>query len=821
METIWQDVRYALRQLRKSPSFALVAVLTLALGIGANTTIFTVVNAVLLRPLPVEDPERLVAVLGTDARNSTAQAQFLPISHPNYLDLRDKNEVLTGMAAFTGTGVNLSGAGNPEQLNAALVSGNYFQVLGVRAALGNTFDPEQARKEGGYPVVILSYGLWQRRFGADSSIIGKPITLNQQPYTVIGVAPKSFQGTFTVGTPDLWIPDAMHDQVLTGLMRDFFNERRFGGYFAFGRRKPGVSLRQAEANLRTIASQLAKEYPKENEGRNVNLLPLALTTVGANGRDAIVQAGALLMTVVGLVLLIACANLANLLLARGADRRRELAVRMSLGATRSRLVTLLLTESVLLALAGGGAGLAISLGFRSALLAFRPPFLKPGDIDLTMDPRVLLFITALALGTAFAFGALPAWQAIRFSLNDTLKEGGGRSGAGGGRHAVRNGLIVVEVALSMIALIGSGLFLSSLHNAQQIDPGFETKNMLVMSFDLGAQNYTEAQGREFYRRLMERLRAIPQVRDASVASAGPLNAGFARTVFPEGVDPTDRRNGILTDVTQVDTEYFKTTGTSILHGRAFAETDQPGAPLVTVVNQAFADKFFPGQDAIGKRFRCWGETWILEIVGVARTAKQNTLGEDPTPVFYLPMLQQYSPGVTLHVRTADDPMAALPTVRSTVQELDKQLPLVQVQTISQVLDAALWPARFGAMLLLVFGLLALTLAAIGIYGVMSYSVQQRRRELGIRMALGAQKRDVLRLVLGQGLWLAGLGALVGLFVAFLMARAVSALLFGVHAPDPVTFTGVPVVLIGVALLACYIPARRATRVDPIIALRYE
>ena len=821
MDTLLQDVRYALRQLRRSPGFALVAVLTLALGIGANTTIFTVVNAVLLRPLPVEDPEHLVAVLGTDARNSTAQQQFLPMSYLNFQDLRDKNEVLTGMAAFTQAGVNLSGAGNPEQLNAALVSGNYFDVLGVHAALGNTFDREQAKKTGGYPVVVLSYGFWQRRFGADRSIVGKPITLNQQPYTVIGVASKSFQGTFTVGTPDLWIPDAMHDQVLTGIAKEWFLQRRPLMMFAFGRLRSGVSLQQAQANLQTIAAQLAKEYPNENEGRNVRLLPLAITTLGANGRDAIVMAGALLMTVVGLVLLIACANLANLLLARGADRRKELAVRMSLGATRSRLVTLLLTESVLLALAGGGAGLAISIGFRSVLMAFRPPFLNPGDIDMTMDPRVLLFTIVLALGTAFAFGMLPAWQAIRFSLNDTLKEGGGRSGSGGGRHTVRNGLVVVEVALSMIALIGSGLFLSSLHNAQQIDPGFETKNLLVMSFDLGAQNYTEAQGREFYRRLMERLRAIPQVRDASVASNGPLAGGLARTVFPEGVDPTDRRNGVLTAVNQVDTEYFKTTGTSILHGRGFAETDREGAPLVAVVNQAFADKFFPGQDALGKRFRCWGETWILEIVGVARTAKQNSLGEDPTPAFFLPMLQQYSPGVTLHVRTAGDPMAAMPTVRSAVQELDRQLPLVQVQTISQVLDAVLWPARFGAMLLLVFGLLALTLAAIGIYGVMSYSVQQRRQELGIRLALGAQKRDVLRLVLGQGLWLAGAGALVGLVAAFLLGRAVSALLFGVQAVDPVTFTGVPLVLIGVALLACYIPARRATRVDPIIALRYE
>ena len=821
MDTIWQDIRYALRVLRKSPGFTLVAVLTLALGIGANTTIFTVVNAVLLRPLPVQDPERLVAVLGTDAKNSTKQQQFLPMSYLNYKDLRDKNEVLTGMAAFTGVNVNLSGAGNPEQLNATLASGNYFDVLGVHAAVGNTFDAEQAKKPGGYPVVVMSYGLWQRRFGGDRSIVGKPITLDQAPFTVIGVTPKSFQGTFIGGAPDLWIPDAMHDQVLTGLMKDFFLQRRPLIMFAFGRLKSGVSLQQAQANLQTVATQLAREYPNENEGRNVYLLPIAQTTVGANGRELIVQAGALLMTVVGLVLLIACANLANLLLARASNRRRELAVRMSLGATRARLVTLMMTESLLLVLLGGGAGLAISLGFRSALMAFRPPFLNPGDIDLSMDSRVLFFTLGVAVATALAFGVLPAWQAVRFSLNETLKEGGGRSGTAGGRHNVRSVLIVIEVGLSVIALIGSGLFLSSLHNAQQIDPGFETKSMVVMNFDLGAQNYTRPQGEDFHRRLMERLRAIPQVREASLASTGPLAGGFSRTVFPEGVDATDRRNGILTAVNQVDTEYFKTSGTSILRGREFADTDREGAPMVAVVNQAFVDKFFPNQEPVGKRFRCWGEAWILEIVGVARTAKLNTLGEDPTPAFYLPLLQHYSPNVTLHIRTAGDPMAALPLARSAVQEMDKQLPLVQVQTITQVLDQALWAARFGASLLLVFGMLALTIAAIGIYGVMSYTVQQRQQEMGIRMALGAQKSDVMRMVLGQGLWLAGLGSAVGLLLAFLMARAVSALLFGVRALDPMTFTGVPVLLIAVALLACYLPARRATKVDPIVALRYE
>jgi len=821
MENFWQDLRYALRVLRKSPGFAIVAILTLALGIGANTTIFTVVNAVLLRPLPVQDPERLVAVMGTDARNSTKQQQFLPMSYLNYQDYRDKNEVFNGMAALTGTGVALSGNGLPEQLNGLLVSGNYFDVLGVHAALGNTFDAEQDKKQGGYPVVVISNGLWVRRFGADPGIIGKSVTLNQQPFTVIGVAPRNFNGTFIGGAPDVWIPDAMHDQVLTGLIKEFFLQRRPLIIFAFGRLKPGVNVEQAQANLQTIGAQLAKEYPHENEGRNVHLLPLSQTTVGANGREQFVMAGALLMTVVGLVLLIACANLANLLLARGADRRRELAVRMSLGASRARLLALMMTESLLLSLFGAGAGLAIATGLRGVLMAFRPPFLNPGDIDLSMDSRVLFFTFGVAVLTALVFGMLPAWQAVGFRLNETLKEGGGRSGAAGGRRGIRSVLIVIEVVLSIIALVGSGLFLSSLHNAQQIDPGFESKNMVVMTFDLGAQNYTEAQGADFHRRLMERLRTIPQVQGASLASAGPLAGGFARTVFPEGVDPTDRRNGILTSVNQVDSDYFKTTGTSILRGRSFTDSDRDGAPLVTVVNQAFVDKFFPNQDPIGKRFRCWGETWILEIVGVSRTAKLNTLGEDPTPAFYMPLLQHYSPNVTLHVRTTGDPSAALPLVRSAVQELDKQLPIVQVQTITQVLDNVLWAARFGAGLLLGFGLLALTIAAIGIYGVMSYNVQQRQQEMGIRIALGAQSKDVFGLVLGQGLWLAGIGSAVGLVLAYLMARGISTLLFQVKALDPVTFVGVPLLLIGVALLACYLPARRATQVDPIVALRYE
>ncbi len=820
MDNLLLDFRYALRLLRKSPGFTLVAVLTLGLGIGANTTIFTIVNAVLLRSLPVNDPDHLVSVLGTDSRNSASQQQFMPMSYRNYEDLRDRNGSLSETAAQIFTGVNVSGKGNPEQLNATVVSGNYFDALGVRALLGTTFDREQAKKPGGYPVVVLSYGLWQRRFGADPSILGKTLTLNQQPYTVIGVAPKDFQGTFPVGFVDLWIPDAMHDQVLTGVFRDWFLQRSKRMVSVFGRLKQGVSLTQAEAELKTIAGQLAREYPNDNEGRSVRLVSLSEGSLGP-ARGIFVQASAVLMGVVGLVLLIACANLANLLLARSADRRRELAVRMALGASRSRLSALLLYECVIISLLGGAAGLVIAAVARHVLLLLRPPFLRAGDIDLPMDSSVLLFTLIVAVGTAVLFGMMPAWQAMRFNLSDTIKEGGGRSGSAGRRRALRNALIVTEVALSIIALTSAGLFLSSLHNAQRIDPGFESHNLLVMTLDLGAQNYSRDQGEEFHRRLRERLAAMPQVQGAALASDPPLGGSIARTVFPEGVDVGDPRRGKLSPVIQVDTNYFQTLGIPLLRGRAFRETDRDGAPMVTVVNQTFAAQFFPGQEAIGKHFRCLGETWNLEVIGITRDTKVSSVGEDPTPQFYLPLLQHYSSTFTLHVRTAGDPMAALPTVRSAVQELDHQLPQVQVRTISELLDQALWAARFGATLLLVFGLLALTLAAVGIYGVMSYTVEQRRQELGIRMALGAQKRDVLRLVLGQGLFLTGIGAAIGLLAGFMLSRGIGALLYGIRGLDPFTFSTVPAVLVGVALLACLIPARRAARVDPLEALRHE
>jgi predicted permease len=821
METLWQDIRFGIRMLVKRPGFTIIAVITLALGIGANTTIFTLVNAVLLQPLPVKDPAQLVGVFGTDVRNNLELQQFLPISHANIEDLRDKNNSLSGMASLTFFGASLSSGDKPELLNGQLVSGNYFDVLGVKAAQGRTFSPEEGNKPGAYPVVVLSDGLWKRRFGGDPALIGKQITLNQQQFNVIGVAPKNFHGTFAIGTPDLWISDAMHDQVLTGLQKAFFLDRRALECFAFGRLKPGVTIQQAESELKALATGLSKDFPEPNGGRNVRLIPLALATVDPNLRGQFAQAGALLMTVVGLVLLIACANLANLQLARATEHQKEIAVRLSLGASRSRLVRQLLTENLLLALLGGGLGLLLALWSREVLISFRPPFLNPNDLPLELDGRVLAFSLVASVLTGLLFGLAPAWQALRPKLSETLKEGGGRSGAGGGRHRLRNLLVVSETALAIIALVGAGLFLQSLRSAQKIDPGFETKHLMVMSFDLGAQNYSEPQGKEFQRQLLEKLKAMPMVTAASLASNAPFGGGFQRTVFPEGLDSSDRRNGVLVIIDQVDSSYFDTAGIPVLRGRKIAETDSETAPMIAVVNETMARKFFPGQDALGKRFKFFGETWILEIVGIARDSKYNTLGEDPQPCIYLSMRQHYSPAVTLHIRTAGDPSAVLSTARSAVQSLDSSLPLVNVQTISETLNQSLWAARMGAGLLVLFGLLALLLAAVGIYGVMSYSVSQRTQEIGIRVALGAQRGDVLQMVVRQGLGLTLIGVALGLVAAFTLLRGIGSLLYGVSVADPVTFAGVPAILAGVALVACYIPARRATRVDPLVALRYE
>jgi predicted permease len=818
MRRLWQDMRYGARRLWKKPGFTLIAVLTLALGIGANTAIFTLVNAVFLQRLPVTEPARLMSVFGMDEKNRTID--FSAISWPNFKDYRDQNDVFTGMIAFQYISLNFSGGDEPQWIYGMIVTGNYFDLLGVKAAIGRTFLPEEDRTPGTHPVVVLSYSAWQRRFGGDPTIVGRAIKLNRLDYTVVGVAAEGFKGTDAIGGVDCWVPMMMHDQVLTGVYREGFNGRRALILSVIGRLKPGVTEQQAETAMRVIGRRLEQDYPKDNDKRNVTLIPLNQSTVPPHERSVYLRASGLMLAVVGLVLLIACANVANLLLAQAAARRKEISLRMALGASRARLIRQLLTESLMLALAGSGVGLLLAVAGRDLLWAFRPPWIGAGDLNLSFDPRVLGFTLLISLLTGVIFGLAPALQASRVELITELKEKGSQAVRGHRWLSLRNLLVVGQVALSLVALIGAGLFLRSLSNAQRINPGFETEKLLVLSFDVGVHGYDKARGMEHYRRVVERVEAIPGVISAAIASARPFALGFMRSVFVEGQEPSGGGRGIMTIVGAVDPKYFETMSIPLVRGRNFTEADSENTPPVVVINEAMANRFWPNQDAVGKRFRFFGNDVSQEVIGVVKDTALR-IGEVPPPVAYRSLLQDFPSWATLHVRTAGDPSGLLATVRREVQALDRTMPLARAATISQLIGEGLWGARMGAVLLAVFGLLALILASVGIYGVLAFSVSQRTFEFGIRLALGARPSDVLRLVLGQTLTLVAAGTTIGITGGLIVTRMVTNMLYGVSAVDPVTFVGMPLLLLLVALLASYLPARRATKIDPMIALRCE
>ncbi|HXN64523.1 MAG TPA: ABC transporter permease [Candidatus Acidoferrales bacterium] len=821
METLLKDLRFAIRTLAKKPAFTAVAVLSLALGIGANTTIFTLVNAVLLHPIPVKDPSRVVSVYTTDQRNKGPFSQFMQSSVLNAKDYREKNDVFESSALIVDTGANLDVSGTPALVNSELVSGNYFDVLGVHFSLGRGFLPDEDLKPGASAVAVLSYQLWQQRFGGEANVINRTILLDRQPFTVVGVAPKGFRGVNALGGPDLWVPMMMHGALLTGVQVEWFDQRRPLMADMVARLKPEVSVAQAESSIDALAGYLREEYPTDNAERGVTLLPLSEALVNPNLRTYFVQAGLLLMVVVGLVLLIACANVANLLLSRATQRQREIAIRLSLGASRERLVRQLLTESLLLAAVAGVVGILFAFWSRNLLWSLRPSFLTEGSIDLSLDSRVLIFTFALAIFATVLFGLIPAWRASKPTQIASLRD---RTNVPSGSvhwYGVRGILVMTQVALSLIALVGAGLFVHSLQNAQDVDSGYETKHLMMLSFDLGSARYTQPQGEQFLRSVSERLSALPMVSAVSVTDSAPFAGGLQRTVFPEGVDTTDRRSGKLTPVIAVTPGYFAASGVSLERGRDFTEQDGPNSPLVAVVNQTMANAVWPGQDAIGKHMRFFGENWDVVVVGIAKNAKYLTLGEPSQPIVYFPLKQQYNPFLTLLVRTTANPSGAIANVRGTVQSLDPSLPLLNVQTMEQVMNDSLWAPRMGAGLLGAFGVLALLLAAMGTYGVMAYSVSQRTQEIGLRMALGAQRVDILRLILSGAMAMVLVGVGAGLLAALLAVRSLGTLLFDIGGFDAFSFFGTAALLVAVALVACWIPARRAMRVDPMVALRYE
>jgi predicted permease len=824
MAKLWQDIRYGARVLVKNPAVSAIAIISLALGIGANTTIFTVVNAVLLNPLPVKDISRLVEVdtIDTKTHFTQANATKLGMSYPNCRDYARENQVLNGVVCLAGNPLTWSGGAEPKQISGQLVSANYFDVLGIRPARGRFFLPGEDTKPSGNNVAVLSYSLWANKFGSDPNLIGRTLTLNATSYTVIGVAPRGFKGTFTfLPSEEIWIPISMYPQAMAGFTRDNFDNRRFLAAGVIARLKPGVSLGAAEASLKTMATHLESEYPQDNAGRSVALTPLAEAAVGANTYGQFTLAGGLMMGVVGLVLLIACVNLANLLLAQAARREKEMSLRAALGASRRRMLRQLVTESTLLALAGGAVGLLIAYWGRTALWSFRPPFVEQSGIDLTLDVRVLLFTLGISLLTGLLFGMAPAIRASRADLVEVLKVGGRGNTVGWRSNPLRSVLVVSEIALAMVALVGAGLFVRSMQNAQRTNMGFESQNLLVMALDLGSLHYDEGRGQQFFREVIARADASPGVAAATVASNAPLGGGLGRTVFPEGESERTGYRGTLTELDDVAPNYFDTLRIPLIAGRTFNDSDRSTTTLVAVANQALAKHFWPNENAVGKRFHFFGETQLREIVGIVGNTVVNNIGEEPQPLVYLPLAQDYAPAATIQVRTTGRPEAVVATVRGQVQSLDPSLAITDVETIGQMVSQGLWAPRMGAALLALFGGLALVLAAVGVYGVLSYSVNQQTHEIGIRMALGAQPQSVLGLVVGQGLKLAGVGLVVGLMGALGATRVLSSLLFDVSTHDPVTFAVVSLVLLSVAILACYIPARRATRVDPIIALRYE
>ncbi len=813
------DLRLALRLLLKSPGFTLVAVLTLGLGIGANTSIFSFINAFFLKPFPVAEPERLAVLYTTDERNPG----LLPTSHLNFLDYREQRQAFEGLACYGFAPANLLLNGEPSQVFGQIVSGDFFDLLGVRAALGRTFRPEEYATTGTHPVVVLGHAFWRNRMNADPDVVGRTLTLNGSAFTVIGVAPADFRGLNLLNSPAFWVTTASYRQILSGLFLSFYENRRALLFNVVGRLKPGVSLEQAAASLQPLSAELARQYPDANAGRGVRLDPIAQAGINPQQRDNFVLAGVLLLSLAALVLLIACANLANLLLARATARQREVAVRLSLGADRSRLIRQFLTESALLALLGGGAGLLIANWTQDLLWRLRPPSF-PQDFAITLDGRVLGFALAVSLTTGLLFGLAPAWSATRPRLTTMLKEDTAGSAARAPLVSFRNFLVAAQIALSVLALVVAGLFIRSLRHAQRIDPGWSTGNLALLSVDLAAGGYDSARGAGYFRRAGDLVSSIPGVSGFTVAAFPLLQGGGPlRTLRPQGGDDKLRTHGQLMSYNHVLPGYFRVMGLPPAAGRDFTDADDPEHPPVVIVNETLAKLGWPGENALGRTLKVFGSEREVEVVGIVRDATYDNIGEDPKPYAFFPINQEVDRGgfATLHVRTKFEASALVPTLRQEIQALDATLPFINVATMEENIRQALWGPRTGAALLGAFGVLAVLLASLGVYSVMSYTVSRRTREIGIRMAVGALPGDVLVMVLKSGLIVAGTGLLLGLVLAFAFTRLFQQLLIGVNAADPLTFAAIAALLALVALVACWLPARRATKVDPLVALRSE
>jgi putative ABC transport system permease protein len=799
-----QDARYGWRMITKNPGFSLIVVLTLALGIGANTTIFTLVNSLILRPLPYPQPDQLMVL-----NETSSKMQGMSVAYLNFLDWREQNTVFSSLAATRNTDYNLTGKERPEQVNAVQTSASLFEIFGEEPLIGRTYTAEEDEPGAG-KVVVLSYALWSNRFGSENEVVGRSITLDGESYNIVGVMKPAFDFAFSSTPPDLWVP--------IGLNADRWTNRgSHPGITVLGRLNDGVTADAARAQMETISRRLEEAYPDSNTGNGVRIRSLHDVAVRSISAPLFI-----LLTAVGFVLLIACVNVANLLIAKATSRGSEFAVRTALGASRGRVVRQLLTESVILAILGGILGVVFGIAGTKGLLTLIPDYIPRLD-EVAMDFRVMLFTGAICLFTGVLFGLAPAFVVTTTNLNEKLKESG-RTGAGRGRHHLRRLLIVSEVALAIVLLVGATLLMRSFRNVVEADPGFDAVNVLTVRFSMPERDYPEDEQQvQFVRNLLTGVSSLPGVECAGVAT--PILGSWQTSIWVEGTPPPKPGDSPLVDIGRVSPDYLKTMGIRLQKGRYFNEHDHHESAPVTIVDEVLVERFWPDEDPIGKRLKFGGpddvdDPWF-EVVGVANHVKNYGVDQDSRIELYLPYYREPVRSTTLVLRTASDPRGLVGAVTDEVQRLDATLPVFDVLTMEEYLGEEVAPRRLMSYLTGVFAFSALLLAAIGLYGLLSYSVAQRHQEIGIRMALGAPQASVLRNVISEGVRLATIGLLAGLGLAAGLTRYLESQLFGVTAYDLTSYATVVVLLVAVALFSTYFPARRAAAVDPNVALRYE
>ena len=806
MDTLLKDIRYAIRVLLKQPTFTIVAALTLALGVGANTAIFSVLDAVILKPLPFSDPDRLYVVWEkppTHARNSVAPE--------NFLDWKNQNEVFEQMAARSSRSFNLSGIDQPEQINGLLVSTNYFDLLGVKPALGRAFGSEEDR-QGNHQVVVITNRLWQRRFGEDRHLLGNTITLDGEKYTVVGILPPGSnfdRDRAQIYAPLLFSPGSINR----------------GSHFltVIARLAPGVTVEQAQSNMDQVAARIAEQAPETNKGWGARLDPLRDQIIGPELQKTVLM----LFVAVCFVLLTACANLGNLQLSRAAARQKEISIRSALGASRFQLIRQLMTESLLLSLLGGAIGILLGLWLVDVFTALVPPGAIPAEAQIVIDRRVLMFAMAVTILTGVTFGLAPAWQASKTDLNHALKEGGRDSSVALSRRRLSHLLIVSEIALALVLLIGSGLLIRSLLQLQKVELGFHPEGVLTMHVSLPGTKYkTGEQISAYYSQALERIGSLPGVEHAALVTDLPIVGWSYGIQFSvEGRPQAETSGRTFAHVQRITPDYFATLGIPLMKGRNFTERDNSAALPVVIINETFARRYFADEDPIGKRLAVDANpSTSCEIVGVAGNVKVYGLGDkapEENLEIYSPFAMNPAPNTFIAIRTPLSVMQMAGIAQREIQSLDKDQPVTQVRSMDEVISGTLSDEKFNAFLIGVLAAVAVALSAVGIYGIISFTVTQHTREIGIRMAIGAQKRDIFKMILRQGLSLAVSGVVIGLLGAFALTRLMSSLLYGVSATDSITFASVTMLLIAIALLACYMPARRAMKVDPMVALRYE